>query len=97
MGIIISVATKIYKWAKQCKCNKIINVVQFVIGIVLVPIELTLVFGVLASARSTMQDEFFMNTLAEKVAMFFISHGFVIVFYFWNNSYIIFYTMGFMY
>ena len=87
MNIIISVATKIYKRAKKCKCacNKIIYVVQIIIGwFVFVPIELILVIGVLVSAGSAtcMQDEFFMNTLAEKVVMFFISHGFVVVFIF---------------
>ncbi|MCG8622247.1 MAG: hypothetical protein MJE68_09670 [Proteobacteria bacterium] len=82
MNIIISVATKIYKWAKKCKCNKMIDVVQLIIGLVFIPIELILVIGVLVSAGSAMQDEFFMNTLAEKVVMFFISHGFVIVFIF---------------
>ena len=97
MNAIISVATKIYKWAKKCKCNKTINVVQLIIGIVLIPIEFALVLGALASAGSAMQDEFFMNTLAEKVVMFFISHGFVIVFIFGiiHTSFFI-YTMGFI-
>ena len=96
MNFIISAAQKIYKLANKCKCNKILDCIQLVIGILFILVELALVIGVLVSARSAV-DEFFMNTLEERVAMFFISHGFVIVFIFGIIHTSFFCTMGFIF
>ena len=90
MNFIISTANWTYKSARKCRCGKkcdcgkVLNYIQLVIGLIGIPIEVFLVCAVLATgiiAGSTV-DEFFMNTVSERVAMFFITHGIVILFIF---------------
>ena len=81
MNVIIFIAHNIYKVTKKCKLNTPLFVIQFIIGGIGVLIEAILVIGVLISATHSV-DEFFMNSMAEKLAMFLISHGIVILFIF---------------
>lgn len=84
MNVIIFTFHKLYELAKKCSCNKVLHWFQLIIGIVCILVEFLLVFLVTITGGIAMAntDEFFMNTVPERVAMFFISHGIVIIFIF---------------
>ena len=86
MNSIIYIAHKIYKLANKCgsRCSEVLDYIQFTIGVIFIPVEIALVCAVLATgiiAGSTV-DEFFMNTVSERVAMFFITYNIIILFMF---------------
>ena len=86
MNFIIYIAHKIYKLANKCgsRCSEVLDYIQFTIGVIFIPVEIALVCAVLVTgiiAGSTV-DEFFMNTVSERVAMFFITYNIIILFIF---------------
>ena len=84
MNVIIYIAHKTYEEANKCnaKCNIALSYIQLIMGYVIgVFIEAFLVIGVVVLATIPV-NEFFMNTIAGEVTMFFTRHGVVILFIF---------------